>query len=186
VLFQPAAAGELDCLQMNDGSIRVSDAEREQAAGALREHFAAGRLDEDELAQRLEAVYAARTRDELSAVRGDLPELPLSPGERRAELAERQSQLRRRLLQRAGASFVPFAICVAIWAAAGAQGAFWPAFLLIAPVLFVGRNLWDLYGPEPQLERVHAELERARRHRDGEHRRRAGRMDPSRSPRRLP
>jgi hypothetical protein len=69
---------------MNDGEIRASDAEREQAADALREHFAAGRLDEDELAQRLEAVYAARTRSELLALRDDLPELPLSPQQQRA------------------------------------------------------------------------------------------------------
>ncbi len=175
---------------MNDGAIRASDAEREQAAAALREHFAAGRLDEDELAQRLEAVYAARTRDELLAVHDDLPELPLSPSERRAELAERQAHLRRRLLQQAGGSFAPFLMCVVIWAATGAQGAFWPAFLLIPPVLFVGRNLWALYGPEPQLDRVHAELERSRHRRSngrgGGSSGRGRRMGPPPRPRGLP
>jgi Domain of unknown function (DUF1707) len=171
---------------MNDGAIRASDAEREQAAAELREHFADGRLDEDELAKRLEAVYAARTRKELLAVHEDLPQLPLSPDARRAELAERQAHLRRRLLQQAGGSCAPFLLCVVIWAASGAQGAFWPAFLLIAPVLFVGRNLWALYGPEPQLDRVHAELERSHhrhgRGRDGSERR----MGPPSRPRGLP
>jgi Domain of unknown function (DUF1707) len=162
---------------MSDGGIRVSDAEREWASAALREHFAAGRLDEEELAERLDAVYAARTREQLSAVRGDLPELPLSVRERREELAERQAHLRRRLLQQAGGSLAPFLICVVIWAATGAQGGFWPAFLLIPPVLFVGRNLWALYGPDPQLESVHAELERGRRRRrrDDRHDRGVGR-----------
>jgi hypothetical protein len=174
---------------MDDGAIRASDAERDQAAAALREHFAAGRLDEDELSQRLEAVYAARTREELVALRDDLPELPLSPAERRAELAEHQAHLRRRLMQQAGGSFVPFFICLVIWAATGATGGFWPAFLLIPPVLFVGRNLWALYGPEPQLERVHAELERSRRRGRGherERRPRDRRMGPPTRPRGLP
>jgi hypothetical protein len=171
----------------DQGAIRASDAEREQAAAALRDHFADGRIDDEELAERLEAVYAARTRSELDSVHGDLPRLPLSPAERRAELAERKAHLRRRLLQNAGGAFTPFFICVVIWAASGADAAFWPAFLLIPPILFVGRNLWALYGPEPELDRVHAELERSRRqrHRHGHHRRRQG-LDPPRPPRGLP
>jgi hypothetical protein len=91
------------------------------------------------------------------------------------------------LLQNAGGAFTPFFICVVIWAAAGADAAFWPAFLLIPPILFVGRNLWALYGPEPELDRVHAELERSRRQRPrhGHHRGRQG-LDPPRPPRGLP
>ncbi len=160
---------------MTADALRAPDADRDRAAAALREHFAAGRLSEEELSQRLETVYAATTLGELRRLREDLPDLPLSPRERRAELAVRQAELRRRLLQQAGGSFAPFVICSAIWAAAGAHGAFWPAFVLIPAVLFVVRNMWRLHGPAPELDRVQAELEHGGhgRHR-GRHRHRRG------------
>ena len=53
--------------------MRVSDAEREAAAAELREHFASGRLDQEELETRLSAVFAARTRGDLSSLFADLP-----------------------------------------------------------------------------------------------------------------
>jgi Domain of unknown function (DUF1707) len=53
--------------------MRVSDTEREAAAAELREHFASGRLNQDELEQRLSAVFAAKTRGDLNAVFTDLP-----------------------------------------------------------------------------------------------------------------
>ena len=53
--------------------MRVSDTEREAAAAELREHFASGRLNQDELEQRLAAVFAAKTRGDLNAVFTDLP-----------------------------------------------------------------------------------------------------------------
>ena len=56
--------------------MRVSDAERDAAATGLREHFASGRLNQDELDQRLTAVFAAKTRGELNALFTDLPSGP--------------------------------------------------------------------------------------------------------------
>ena len=53
--------------------MRVSDAEREAAAAELREHFASGRLDQEELDERLSAIFAARTRGDLNALFADLP-----------------------------------------------------------------------------------------------------------------
>ncbi|MDE3070021.1 MAG: DUF1707 domain-containing protein, partial [Acidobacteriota bacterium] len=115
-------------------ALRASDEEREHVAGALREHYAAGRLDADELAGRLEAVYAAHTVAELAAQREDLPDLPIPPAARRAELAGRREALRRQLVQQVGGSLGLFAGCAVIWAASGADGSFWPAFVLIGPV----------------------------------------------------
>jgi hypothetical protein len=150
--------------------MRASDAEREQIADALREHYAAGRLSSEELDQRLDAAYHAVTTAELAQLTRDLPVLPLSPVARRAELQVRQAELRGRLLQQAGGSFSPFVVCTAIWAAGGASGNFWPVWLLIIPVLFLARNLWRLYGPFPELDRVERELERrGRRHRHRRH-----------------
>lgn len=53
--------------------MRVSDAEREAAVAELREHFASGRLNQDELDDRLTAAFAAKTRADLSALFTDLP-----------------------------------------------------------------------------------------------------------------
>ena len=52
----------------------VGDAERYEAAAALGEHFATGRLDQDEYDVRVQRSYAARTRADLEALFGDLPD----------------------------------------------------------------------------------------------------------------
>src|SRR5436305_13638024 len=145
--------------------IRASDDDREQAARALREHYAAGRLTEEELAERVDRVYRATTTEELEHLRRDLPSPPASPGAGRAELRRRQGELRAQLLQHAGGAMAPFLICTLVWAATGANGAFWPVWLLIFPVVFVARSAWSIYGPAPQLDRVQAELERRGRRR---------------------
>jgi hypothetical protein len=54
-------------------NIRVSDAERESVAAQLREHYGDGRLTLDELNERLDRTFAARTYSELNAVTTDLP-----------------------------------------------------------------------------------------------------------------
>jgi hypothetical protein len=53
--------------------MRISDAEREAAAAELREHFASGRLDQEELNERLDRVFAAKTRGDLTGLFADLP-----------------------------------------------------------------------------------------------------------------
>lgn len=58
---------------MSEERLRISDAEREQAAAALGEHYAQGRLTTEEHAERLDRIWAARTRADLGPVFGDLP-----------------------------------------------------------------------------------------------------------------
>ncbi len=58
---------------MNDDHLRMSDAEREEAAAELGEHYAQGRLDHAEHAERLDRVWAARTHGDLAPVFRDLP-----------------------------------------------------------------------------------------------------------------
>lgn len=53
--------------------LRASDADREQVAERLRQATAEGRLVPEELEERLEAVFAARTYGELDAIVADLP-----------------------------------------------------------------------------------------------------------------
>jgi len=54
--------------------IRASDADRDRVAGSLREHCAQGRITMDELQERLESVYAAKTIGQLQEITSDLPE----------------------------------------------------------------------------------------------------------------
>jgi uncharacterized protein DUF1707 len=53
--------------------LRMSDAEREQAAGELGEHYVQGRLTAEEHSERLDQIWAARTRAELTPIFQDLP-----------------------------------------------------------------------------------------------------------------
>lgn len=149
--------------------VRISDQERERGAREIREHFAAGRLTEQELDERVQAVYEARTAGELEALRADLPPLPVTREEERAELAQRRRDLQRRLLQRSGGALVPFVICTLIWLGTGAHGYFWPAWVALAAVLPLLSGGWNLYGPAPDHDRVEREL--ARRERRDAHRR---------------
>jgi hypothetical protein len=71
-------------------AVRASDAERDQTAAVLRTHVVDGRLTLEEFAQRLDAVYGARTRDDLEALTRDLPaeveaETPAKPRRHRAK-----------------------------------------------------------------------------------------------------
>jgi hypothetical protein len=54
-------------------ALRIGDAERDAAAADLGEHYAAGRLTLDELNERLDAIFAAKTFGQLSKVMADLP-----------------------------------------------------------------------------------------------------------------
>jgi Domain of unknown function (DUF1707) len=56
-----------------DRDLRASDADRDRVAEHLREHAGAGRLSVDELTERLDVVFAARTLGELNAPLADLP-----------------------------------------------------------------------------------------------------------------
>ena len=58
---------------MDPALMRVSDADRHQVAEILREAAGEGRIDLDELDQRLEATYAARTYADLVPITFDLP-----------------------------------------------------------------------------------------------------------------
>ncbi len=53
--------------------IRISDADREQAAAQLRDHFAEGRLTREDLDERITAMLTARTVGDLRRVMADLP-----------------------------------------------------------------------------------------------------------------
>jgi hypothetical protein len=53
--------------------LRIGNTERERASHLLGDHYASGRLDDDEYAERLDAVWSARTRADLDLLFHDLP-----------------------------------------------------------------------------------------------------------------
>jgi len=60
-------------------NLRVSDAERTEVQDRLRRAHDVGQLDLNEFDDRVRAVWAARTRGELTRVTADLPEPPPAP-----------------------------------------------------------------------------------------------------------
>src|SRR5437763_13233222 len=55
-------------------NVRVGDADREAVAAQLREHYADGRLTLEELNERLDQAFAAKTKADLNIVMRDLPQ----------------------------------------------------------------------------------------------------------------
>ncbi len=107
-------------------ALRVCDREREQLVDVLRDHAAQGRLTLDELAERVERAYAARTQGELDALVRDLP--APAPGEVVARDTARAPGCGD------GHGLAPYlavnVLLIAIWALTGA-GYFWPIWPLL-------------------------------------------------------
>jgi len=103
----------------SSSDVRASDAEREEITTALRVHAGDGRLDVEELDQRIEAAYSAKTRQELAALTSDLPRAPRAPRDERRGFVEH-------LRVYVGV----IALLVVIWALTG-MGYFWPVWPML-------------------------------------------------------
>jgi hypothetical protein len=160
---------------------RVSDSDRDQLAEELRAHAVAGRLSTDELEQRLQTAYQARTVGDLDGLRHDLPATPESLA---LDQRARRTRLVRHSIQETGGSLGAFVVCTVIWAATGA-GFFWPLFVIIPFLLAATRSGWDLFGPGADLDAAEARLgaraDERRGHRDGRRGHRDGRRDRGRA-----
>jgi hypothetical protein len=109
-------------MDRDDSAIRASDAERTTTAELLRRHHAEGRLDTDELEERIERCYAAKRRGELDALTRDLPR----PQDERPRSRARRSGPPRPL-----AALVAVGILIAISITTGAH-----ALWLVWPLAF--------------------------------------------------
>jgi hypothetical protein len=145
--------------------VRASDAERERVADRLRENAGDGRITPDELAERLDVVYSARTVGELDTVLHDLPGDSPVP-----ELVRRRAIARQALLHRAGGVLITDALVVGIWAATGAGGSFWPLWVILFTTIALARDTWRRLGPGGTLS--DSELGEYRRARHERHRER--------------
>jgi uncharacterized protein DUF1707 len=72
---------------VTDPHLRASDADRERVVTALERHVAAGRLNLDEYAHRVDRALAATTLGELLAITGDLPREETGRPDRQLALA---------------------------------------------------------------------------------------------------
>lgn len=152
-----------------DRRIRAADADREQAAAGLREHFAAGRLTSEEFDERLDGIYAARTLGELEDLMADLPgsdlaQLPVTAARRSAgdmpvprQRAPGSIEAARGRFspawQAAWGSWLAISLCAfVVWLLTGASGGLW--FLWVAVPLGVLLLARWITGA-PRLSPVH-------------------------------
>ena len=103
--------------------VRVGDDERERVVTALHEHAARGRLEPEELDDRVERALRARTRADLAALTRDLPDEPSAPSRPAARPDRATLRFRRHL----GIFAVMTVFFIALWALGGG-GPFWPAW----------------------------------------------------------
>jgi hypothetical protein len=139
----------------SESSLRASDADRERVVESLREHYAAGRLSDEELSERVETVYGVRTMSELQALTADLPSPPApGPGHRRGALEE---SVRTHL-----AIYVAVNVMlIGIWAASGG-GYFWPIWPMLGWGIGVGCHAAPLLARRTRPHRRVAARERTR------------------------
>jgi hypothetical protein len=98
---------------------------------ALRSHFAAGRLDRDELERRVEHALGATSRARLRALLADLPPTHGGP------VARRLYRFQRELLPYHAGAFASInGTLAAIWVATG-EGRFWPAGVLAPTTVLI-------------------------------------------------
>jgi hypothetical protein len=115
------------------GSLRASDADREQVAERLRRAAAEGRLRTDELEQRLGAAFSALTYGELDPLTDDLP---LSGAGRR------MTRVPLAVVIAGSAAIIAMAILAMVAVVLIATGLFalWPLWLIIGCGFFGGRR----------------------------------------------
>jgi hypothetical protein len=126
------AAGQVPGQFAGQG-LRIGDAERDAAVGALGEHYAAGRLTKDEYDERAGAAWAARTQADLGPLFGDLPLPHGTVADRHMSHSSRKDGSRRPFPTRVPS--LPLLLAIAVL-----------AVVLHAPWLLVGLVAWLWFG----------------------------------------
>ena len=150
-------------------SLRASDADRERFVETLRQHHVEGRLTVDELAERTERAYAARTLGDLDALGTDLPPLtppapppgppaaappgwdPAAPGlpPRMRSPGPRRAAAKANLLRFLLWYGLLSVVLIVVWAASG-RGYFWPVWPILGLMLLLGWQavtVWSKLSP---------------------------------------
>ncbi|MGY1697102.1 DUF1707 domain-containing protein [Geodermatophilus sp. SYSU D00814] len=112
--------------------LRVSDVERRAVQDRLHRAVGAGQLDLHEFDERLQKVWAARTRGELQQVTRDLPEPP-PPAPRHRAFSGTPGGTAMRVLATVWASVVAVNVVVWLLVSLGNGGPVHPWFIWLAP-----------------------------------------------------
>jgi len=145
--------------QPKRSKLRASDLDRHQTVEFLRQHAGEGRLTTEELEERIEHAYGAKTIGELVAVTADLPadpratagllrinQIPPDPGTR----------FRYKLVRQVRRWATIDLAAVLTWMFTG-HGSFWPAYVILLSLLAI------LFRVSRYLERGYFERSRRRR-----------------------
>jgi DUF1707 SHOCT-like domain len=121
----------------------VSDADRTHVSGELREHYEAGRLTLEEFQERLDEVHAARTEGQLRQVLRQLPSANLP------SVRPRDTRWRSLALQYALVNI----IAILVWLFGGANGDFWPKWVLLGTLIMFTRRTFGHHRRLPPPRR---------------------------------
>jgi hypothetical protein len=143
-------------------SLRASDADRDRVVEALGQHHVEGRLTAEELSERTDKAYAAKTLGDLDTLTVDLPELrrparsgaPVSPRTADPDRARARAAFRRHLYNYLWIN----GLLVVIWALTNFGGYFWPVWPMLGWGIGLAAHAFSVYGP-----RVDDEEPRGRR-----------------------
>ena len=139
-------------------SLRASDADRERFVEALRRHHVDGRLTGEELEERTERAYAARSYGDLDALATDLPPLrPQDPPPGWDQSADMPRRLQPAGPKRAAAKAnllrsllwygLLSVVLIVVWAMSG-RDYFWPVWPILGFMLLLGwQTFYVWYSP---------------------------------------
>jgi hypothetical protein len=139
-------------------TLRASDADREQVVEQLRQHHVEGRLTVEELSERTERAYAARTLGDLDALATDLPPIHRLAGSGGAEAAPAaparppaatagQTAARAALLRSLLWYGLLSVVLLVVWAMSD-RDSFWPIWPILGFALLLGWQAFNLLGPQ--------------------------------------
>ena len=116
---------------------------------ALRQHHAEGRLTLEELTERTERAYTARTLGDLDALASDLPPVPTgTTGPPPHPPADRQAVARAALFRSLLWYGLLSVVLLVVWAISD-RGYFWPIWPILGFALFLGWQAFNVLGPQP-------------------------------------
>jgi hypothetical protein len=147
MLFETHGPIRYLCPMARYATLRASDADREAVAERLRGAAVEGRLEPDELEQRLDAALRARTYGELGRLTADLPS-PRVARRPRAPVAARSALALAMPVALTMATVVAVVIAVAIVAAG------WMVWVLVWLLVWTCRG-WSRHRHAAPPRRVH-------------------------------
>jgi hypothetical protein len=131
-------------------SLRASDADREAVAERLRHAAVEGRLEPDELEERLHTALRARTYGDLRRLLADLPSKPMA-WERRPPEAMPAARTALAVAMRVA---VTLAVVVIVLVVAAVMAAWWMLWALVWFALWGRRSCTGRIGARPRARGV--------------------------------